>query len=447
MCGIMSWRHIEDDLLLEHDCGGMEVSKLEENLLDPNYLEEVLGSFSEATGLRIEAINNSGETFAIPGNQKRCEFCRLIRSHPIGEKKCRNLYERAGREASKWEEAYFFRCHAGLVMWAVPIVVNGASLGSIICGQVLLWEPDEYFLVELKKLIGNLTNFEALLKDVPNLKVVSPTRAQAAADMLFVVVNHIVKRNIHVLEEIHTVRTQQQIIREELETRKKEISLDHYDYDSYLKNERTFLRYIRLGDRAKVESHLKSLLIDLYSITLGDKLTIKHRLIELSTLVSRAAVDGGINSELAILILNDYHKEVDKTDKLEELFFRTNQIVKEFSDNIFTLSDKKHLGIVNMAREYIIDNFQKPINIEDIAQFLFISSSHLSRLFREELDCTVNNYLTRVRIEKAVELIKKPELSVEQVSRAVGIKSQSYFTKIFKEYIGVAPLVYRNSLS
>lgn len=443
----MCWHHIEEDLLLEHDCGAWEMNKPEENVLDPNYLEEVLGSFSEATGLQIEAINNLGQTFAIPGNQERCEFCRLIRSHPTGEKKCRDLYERASREASKWEEAYFFRCHAGLVMWAVPIIVNGASLGSIICGQVLLWEPDEYFLVELKKLIGDLPNFESLLENVPNLKVVSPTRAQAAADMLFVVVNHLVKRNIHVLEEIHTLRTQQQNIREELETRKKESSCASYNYDSYMKDERTFLRYIRLGDRAKAKSHLKSLLIDLYSITLGDKLTIKHRLLELSALVSRAAVDGGIDAERAVLILNDYHKEAEKIDKIEELFCRANQIVEELSDNVFALADKKHLGLVKMAREYIMDNFHRPINIEDIAQFLFISSSHLSRLFREELDCTVNNYLTRVRIEKAVELIKKPELSVEQVSRAVGIKSQSYFTKIFKQYIGVTPLVYRNSLS
>jgi len=425
--------------------GGM--NEPEENLLDPNYLEEVLGSFSEATGLKIEAINNLGETFAMPGNQDRCEFCQLIRSHPNGEKKCRDLYVRASREASKWEEPYFFRCHAGLVMWAVPIVVNGSALGSIICGQVLLWEPDEYFFVELKELVGNLTNFETLLKNVPNLEVVSPTRAQAAADMLFVVVNHLVKRNIHVLEEIHKFRTQQQNIREELETRKKEVSCGNYDYDSYMKNERTFLRYIRLGNHAKAKSHLESLLIDLYSITLGDKLIIKYRLLELSALVSRAAIDGGIDVERAVLILNDYHKEVDKIDKIEELFSWANQIVEEFSNNVFTITDKKHLGLVKSAREYIMDNFHRPIDIEDIAQSLFISSSHLSRLFREELDCTVNNYLTRVRIEKAVELIKKPELSVEQVSRAVGIKSQSYFTKIFKEYIGVTPLVYRNSLT
>lgn len=423
------------------------MNKLDENVLDANYLEEILGSFSEATGLQIEAIDNLGETIAIPGNKERCEFCQIIRSHPTGEKKCRDLYERASKEAIKWEEAYFFRCHAGLVLWAVPIIVNGDSLGSIICGQVLLWEPDEYFLVELKKLIGDLPNFETLLKNVNTLKVVSPTRAQAAADMLFVVVNHLVKRNIHVLEEIHTLRTQQQNIRQELETRKKESSYASYNYDSYMKDERTFLRYIRLGDRAKAKSHFKSLLIDLYSITLGDKLTIKHRLVELSALVSRAAVDGGINAELAVLILNEYHKETEKFDKIEELFCQANLIIEELSDNVFALADKKHLGLVKMAREYIIDNFRRPITIEDIAQFLFISSSHLSRLFREELGCTVNNYLTRVRIEKAVELIKKPELSVEQVSRAVGIKSQSYFTKIFKQYIGVTPLVYRNSLS
>ena len=122
-----------------------------DSFLDPKYLEEILGSFSKATGLHIEAVNRKGETLSILGNSSRSDFCQFIRSHSKGEKKCLNSYKEATLEAAKWNEPYFFRCHAGLVIWAVPIILDDVFLGSIICGQVLLWKPDEFFLRELKK--------------------------------------------------------------------------------------------------------------------------------------------------------------------------------------------------------------------------------------------------------------------------------------------------------
>lgn len=421
---------------------------LDSNLLDPKYLEESLGSFHDATGLHIEAIDNEGETFSLPGNFERSEFCKYIRSRPCGEKKCKDSYKRASMEAAKWEEPYFFRCHAGLVIWAVPIMIRGVSIGSIICGQVLMWEPDHFFFQELKKLNEGIDNFEWLKNVACKLEVVSPSRSQAAADMLFVVVNHIVKRNINSLEEIAATRLQQQQIRREIEERKKNHSPDLDNYDDYLKKERKFLRYIRMGDRTRANQTLQSLLTDLHTKTLGDLETVKVRILELATLSSRAAVEGGANAKRIMGLLKDFNREIEREgfERVEKFFYKIQSIVETFLDGIFSLADKKHLAIVKNARDFIMENYALPLTVNDVARHLFISPSHLSRLFREELDCTLNDYLTRVRVEQAVEIMKKPEFSVAQVSKAVGFKNQSYFSKVFRKYIGVTPLTYKNSL-
>lgn len=419
---------------------------LDSNLLDPQYLEEILGSFFKATGLHIEAINNQGITFSVPGNLERCDFCRFIRSQPQGEKKCQDSYKRASIEAAKWDEPYFFRCHAGLVIWAVPIVFQGVSLGSIICGQVLMWEPDQFFFQELERLNLTVEDFETLKEKARKLEVISPERSQAAADMLFVVVNHIVKRNICTLEEHNATRLQQQRMYRELEERKRKKISEISDYDSYLKKERKFLRYIRLGDRTRANETLQSLLTDLYTETVGNKVTVKVRILELVTLTSRAAVEGGANTERIMRLLKEFNEEIDNIDRVEEFFYKIQHIVETFLESVFTLANKKHLSLVKDARDFMMENYAKPLTVEDVAKHLFISPSHLSRLFREELDCTINDYLTRVRVEQAVEFMKKPELSVAQVAKAVGFQSQSYFAKIFRQYIGVTPLVYKNSL-
>ncbi|MCB8816060.1 PocR ligand-binding domain-containing protein [Desulfosporosinus shakirovi] len=417
-----------------------------ESFLDPQYLEEILASFSKATGLHIEAVNRKGETLAILGNKCRSDFCQFIRSHSKGEKKCLDSYKEATLESAKWNEPYFFRCHAGLIIWAVPIIVDSIFLGSIICGQVLLWKPDEFFLQQLKKSNSKNIDFDTLQQKVKELPISSPEQSQAAADMLFVVVNHLVKRNIHTMEEENAYHLERLQIKADLENRKKKNSTEFTDYGTYLKNERRFLSYIRLGDKTRAESTLKNLLTDLLTKTAGDKATIKIRVLELASLSSRAAVEGGADAELVMVKLQDFNNEINSIERIEEFFFKVHKVIGEFLDGIFKLADKKHLSLVNNARNFIMENYHKPLTLKATANHLFISPSHLSRLFRLELDCTFNDYLTRVRVEKAVELMKKPEFSVEQVSKAIGFKSQSYFAEVFRKYIGVTPLIYKNSL-
>jgi len=417
-----------------------------DSFLDPKYLEEILGSFSKATGLHIEAVNRKGETLSILGNSSRSDFCQFIRSHSKGEKKCLNSYKEATLEAAKWNEPYFFRCHAGLVIWAVPIILDDVFLGSIICGQVLLWKPDEFFLRELKKSNTKDLDFNMLQQKVKSLFIASPEQSQAAADMLFVVVNHLVKRNIHTLEAENAYHRQRLQIKTDLENRKKQNITEFTDYRTYLKKERRFLSFIRLGDKTRAESTLEDLLTDLLTKTAGNKATIKIRVLELASLSSRAAVEGGADPEQVMVKLQDFNNEVNSIERIEEFFFKVHKIIEEFLDGIFKLADKKHLSLVNNARNFIMENHHKPLTLKATADYLFISPSHLSRLFRLELDCTFNDYLTRVRVEKAVELMKKPEFSVEQVSKAIGFKSQSYFAEIFRKYIGVTPLIYKNSL-
>ncbi len=420
--------------------------KLEADLFEFKYLEKILGSFSKATGLHIEAVDDIGETFYIPDKTNRCEFCQYIRSHPNGTAKCHASYRQATLEAAKWEEPYFFRCHAGLVLWAVPIIMSGAPLRSIICGQVLMWKPDRFLFQELKEFNARINNFEELKEKAKQLEVISPSRSQAVADTLFVVVNHLIKRDIHILEQIDTKKKMQQQIRKDLQDRKKLKVSALNDYGAYLKKERSFLRDIRLGDKTRAETNLNSLLTYLFTKTVGDKTEIRVRVIELATLVSRAAVEGGADAEHVMAMLKEFNKEVEKFEQVEQFFCRIQTLVAEFLGDSLSMADKKHLSLVNDAKRFIVENHSKPIKIEDVAAQLFISASHLSRLFQRELNCTVNDYITRVRVERAVELMKQPELNVEQVSKAIGFQNQSYFAKFFRKYIGVTPLAYRNSL-
>ena len=118
--------------------------------LDEKYTRYMLECFSNATGLYLKGIDPEGEVFLELENLQECEFCGYVRSCNGGA--CTASYQQACQEAAKWKEPYFFRCHAGLVMWAVPIIVEEQSVGCLICGQVLLWEIDAFFIEELEEM-------------------------------------------------------------------------------------------------------------------------------------------------------------------------------------------------------------------------------------------------------------------------------------------------------
>ena len=422
---------------------------IDRSLVDLQYLEDILENFSKATGLHVAIVNNKGESFGLFDTAERCSFCRYIRSKPHGLAKCRASYKQATKEATKWEEPYFFRCRAGLVIWAVPISLRGISLGSIICSQVLLWKPDRFFYQELRELNPEVDDFTEMEKKAGQLDIISPVRFQAAADVLYVTVNQLMKRDLRVLENVEAYKMQQRI-HKELEDRKMQplsAVKGGADYGAYLHSERSFLRYIRLGDKSRADKNLNTLLTQLFVKSSGEQAIIKLRISELATLASRAAVEGGAVAETVMVILDKFNEKINDCQRMEEFFFHMQHLVTVFLNRSVSLEDKKHGGLVNEAKNFILGSYSRAIKIDDVAAQLFISPSHLSRLFRQELNCTVNDYITRVRVEQAVELMKKPELSVAQVSQAVGFQSQSYFAKVFSKHIGVAPLIYRNSLS
>ena len=81
-----------------------------------------------------------------------------------------------------------------------------------------------------------------------------------------------------------------------------------------------------------------------------------------------------------------------------------------------------------------------------MARKVYISPYYLSHLFREELNITFLEYLTMVRMEEAKKLLKDTSLSIVAIASQVGYEDASYFSKVFKKYVGISPAQYRKNL-
>lgn len=101
---------------------------------------------------------------------------------------------------------------------------------------------------------------------------------------------------------------------------------------------------------------------------------------------------------------------------------------------------------VTKAVAFIKENLEKDLSIKLISQSIHVSKSVLYKKFRDRFRCTVGEYLNKERVEYAVQLLNTTPLSMEEISQKCGFSSASYFTKIFKQHMGVTPLKYKKNI-
>ncbi|GAA0356340.1 response regulator [Alkalibacterium iburiense] len=104
-----------------------------------------------------------------------------------------------------------------------------------------------------------------------------------------------------------------------------------------------------------------------------------------------------------------------------------------FEDNI------KHTKLVQEVIEYVDDNIQKRFTLNEIADELFISRNYLGKIFKEKMNMTFNEYVTKTRIEKARKKLITGDYMIYEVAHAVGFDNPAYFTSVFKRIMGYSP--------
>lgn len=102
-------------------------------------------------------------------------------------------------------------------------------------------------------------------------------------------------------------------------------------------------------------------------------------------------------------------------------------------------SDRSKHDNIQRAIKYVHENYANDISVADVAGYLMVSESYLSRLFRNESNYSFHDYLTVFRMKMACELLMDPTVKIYEVANAVGYKDQRYFSIVFKKYFGMSP--------
>lgn len=99
---------------------------------------------------------------------------------------------------------------------------------------------------------------------------------------------------------------------------------------------------------------------------------------------------------------------------------------------------------VKQIINYLNDNYNEKISLEQIAHNMYLSPVYISKIFKEETGESPINYLIKIRLEKARDiLLKSNDSSIKSIANQVGYEDVYHFSKLFKKYYGISPLYYR----
>jgi AraC-like DNA-binding protein len=108
--------------------------------------------------------------------------------------------------------------------------------------------------------------------------------------------------------------------------------------------------------------------------------------------------------------------------------------------------EKATSGYIRKVKDYLKTRYADPVNLAEVAQMAGISRNYLHKLFRQEVGCTPNDYLQRIRLERAQVLLVKTDMPLAMIALHVGFSSQQHLHALFRTHLGITPRQYRQGV-
>lgn len=167
-----------------------------------------------------------------------------------------------------------------------------------------------------------------------------------------------------------------------------------------------------------------------YQISNRARFVMTNYFEQVSTQASSSSVQNIMNSLFSFEEVRNYYVQ---------FFLNITDILQE--ENVYKIHDP-----VEKVKIYIERNYGKELSVEFVSSLFYLNRSYLSHLFKSRTKMNYVDYVNKVRIEKAKELIKSNQKKMYQIAKMVGYDNVKYFYRVFKKYEGITPKEYQDQV-
>lgn len=365
-----------------------------------------------------------------------CAFCIHLENITQNKINCSKQYIYAAHKSDSLGGQYIYMCANGFCHFSAPLRESGRLVGLISGGPILMSDKSDFlasdfphnsFTTEEKSLL------QSYLDHIPD---VTPLRVRNLADLLTVLADELNCEQR--AEESKALLKQQSDLSSTIHKYKNLENANDYP----IEKEEELFSFIEKGESDKAKAILNELLGIIYFTSGGEFEIIKSRTIELIVLLSRSAMRGGADSNEIFGLNYQYINEISAFSNIEQLSRWLVNVTNRFTERVIAASAKK-AGILEPAIKYINANYSKKITLEEAAEKVYITPVYFSMLFKKNMGLSFSDYINKLRVEYACRLLLNEILTLSDVAQLSGFNDQSYFSKVFKEHMGVSPKKYK----
>lgn len=155
-------------------------------------------------------------------------------------------------------------------------------------------------------------------------------------------------------------------------------------------------------------------------------------------------IQEGLNAHLAAGVA-PVGQSIERLSTREQVLQWLQTVRNELNQQM-TQSRHNRLVPLEKARQYVQDNVDKHIMLQDVADYVCISPGYLSALFKKQYNQNLVDYINEVKIQQACALIREGKYRIYEISYMLSFENAYYFTRVFKRYTGMTPTEYQKQL-
>lgn len=166
------------------------------------------------------------------------------------------------------------------------------------------------------------------------------------------------------------------------------------------------------------------------------------------TLSTRAAIAGGLNSEIAFQFSDITIQQIENCRTINEINMITYKTTLELCERVAALQKNASSNpMIDRIIKYIIEHICEKITVDELAKLVHTNRSFLSGKFKSEMGISLNEYINKQKITEAKRLLLHTDRSLPAIASYLSFSSQSHFQNTFKKITGITPSNYRKNKS
>lgn len=210
-------------------------------------------------------------------------------------------------------------------------------------------------------------------------------------------------------------------------------------WNSIIEIEKEIIIKLKACDRTELEKHLKKLYFGLFKENNIDYSTIKQTSIHIVLKSIDVLYEYGISPEKLFDKNFNIYRSTARLQTIKELYMFVKDVLERVLDCIKENNISAYESGIENALNYIKEHFCENISLSDVAKVAFLNESYLSRKIKKTLGINFTEYITKLRMEKAIEYFKDPNIKITDAAYRLGYQDYRYFSQTFKKYTGYLP--------